>query len=90
MAATQRAHVMVLLGLVTALMALSLLFGCDSPVSRTATETLSSAVPQLVRQPDGQEWMVIDLSQIAGLSIGKSPGSSPARNTRGGWSGDLR
>lgn len=53
-------------------MALRLLFGCNNPVSRAATETSSSAVPQLVRQPDGQEWMVIDLSQIAGLSIGKA------------------
>ena len=50
---------------------LSLLFGCDSPVSRVATETSSPALPQLIRQPGGQEWMVIDLSQIAGLSISR-------------------
>jgi Cu(I)/Ag(I) efflux system membrane fusion protein len=50
---------------------LSLLFGCDSPVSRAATETSSPALPQLIRQPGGQEWMVIDLSQIAGLSISR-------------------
>jgi Cu(I)/Ag(I) efflux system membrane fusion protein len=51
---------------------LSLLFGCENPVSRAATETSSSAVPQLVHQPDGQEWMVIDLSQIAGLAISRA------------------
>jgi membrane fusion protein, copper/silver efflux system len=50
---------------------LSLLFGCDSPVSRAATETSSPALPELIRQPGGQEWMVIDLSQIAGLSISR-------------------
>ena len=51
---------------------LNLLFGCDSPTSsRTAGETPSSDNPQLVHQPGGQEWMVVDLSQIAGLSIGR-------------------
>ena len=55
---------------------LSLLFGCDSStVSRAATEvsiiTPSSDIPPLVNQGGHQEWMMIDLSQIEGLSIGR-------------------
>jgi membrane fusion protein, copper/silver efflux system len=50
---------------------LSMLCGCDSPVSRAAAEAPSSAaVPLLVHQPSGQESMTVDLSQIEGLSIG--------------------
>jgi membrane fusion protein, copper/silver efflux system len=50
---------------------LSMLCGCDSPVSRAAAEASSSAaVPQLVHQPNGQEWMTVNLSQIEGLSTG--------------------
>ena len=54
---------------------LSLLFGCDSStVSRAAAEVPSSApssgIPQLVTQGGHQEWMVINLSQIEGLSVG--------------------
>jgi Cu(I)/Ag(I) efflux system membrane fusion protein len=48
-----------------------MLCGCDSPVSRAAAEAPSSAaVPQLVHQPSGQEWMTVNLSQIEGLSTG--------------------
>src|SRR5271166_550697 len=51
---------------------LSLPSGCDSPAaSRAAAETESYDMPQLIHQPGGQEWMVIKLSQIAGLSIGR-------------------
>jgi Cu(I)/Ag(I) efflux system membrane fusion protein len=50
---------------------LSMLCGCDSPVSRAAAEGPSSAaVPQLAHQPSGQEWMTVNLSQIEGLSTG--------------------
>jgi membrane fusion protein, copper/silver efflux system len=50
---------------------LSMLCGCDSPVSRAAAEAPSSAAaPQLVHQPSGQEWMTVNLSQIEGLSTG--------------------
>ena len=53
---------------------LNLLGGCDSStVRRAAVETPSAApsshMPQLVSQ-GGQEWLVVDLSQIEGLSIG--------------------
>ena len=49
---------------------LLMLVGCDSPkASRAATETPPSGVPQLFRQGGG-EWMVVDLSQIEGLSVG--------------------
>jgi membrane fusion protein, copper/silver efflux system len=51
---------------------LNLLCGCDNPTaSRAAAETPSSDMPQLIHQPGGQEWMMIKLSQIAGLSINK-------------------
>lgn len=50
---------------------LSLLFGCDSStVSRAAAEASSSNIPQVVNQGGHQEWMVINLSQIEGLSVG--------------------
>ena len=49
---------------------LLMFLGCDSPTaSRAATETPPSGVPQLFRQGGG-EWMVVDLSQIEGLSVG--------------------
>jgi len=49
---------------------LLMLVGCDSPTaSRAATETPPSGVPQLFHQGGG-EWMVVDLSQIEGLSVG--------------------
>jgi len=49
---------------------LLMLVGCDCPkASRAATETPPSGVPQLFRQGGG-EWMVVDLSQIEGLSVG--------------------
>jgi membrane fusion protein, copper/silver efflux system len=50
---------------------LSLLVGCDSStVSRAAAEAPSSNIPQLVNQGGHREWMVINLSQIEGLSVG--------------------
>src|ERR1700691_5803819 len=50
---------------------LSLLVGCDSStVSRAAAEAPSSNIPQLVTQGGDREWMVINLSQIEGLSVG--------------------
>jgi Cu(I)/Ag(I) efflux system membrane fusion protein len=62
------------LSLLAPALLLSLIFGCDSStVSRAATESPSPApssdIPLLVNQ-GGQELMTIDLSQIAGLSIG--------------------
>src|SRR6516225_6524254 len=49
---------------------LLMLVGCDGPkASRAATETPPSGVPQLFRQGGG-EWIVVDLSQIEGLSVG--------------------
>jgi len=60
------------LSLLAPALLLSLLFGCESPVRRAAADTSSPALPQLVHQPGGQEWMVIDLSQIAGLSISRA------------------
>ena len=62
------------LSLLALALLLSLIFGCDSStVSRAATESPSAApssdIPLLVNQ-GGQELMRIDLSQIAGLSIG--------------------
>ena len=51
---------------------LSLLFGCDSsPLGRAHAEAPSSNIPQLANQGGHQEWMVIDLSQIEGLSVGR-------------------
>ncbi len=57
-------------GLLPPVLLLTMLAGCDSPtVSRAATEAPSSGMPQLVHQ-GGQEAMTVDLSRIAGLSIG--------------------
>jgi membrane fusion protein, copper/silver efflux system len=50
---------------------LNLLLGCDSPTARrAAADTPSADMPPLLHPPGGQEWLVVDLSQIAGLSIG--------------------
>src|SRR5215469_9587073 len=50
---------------------LNLLYGCDSSrVSRPASDTPSSDTPLLISQGGGRELMRVNLSQIAGLSIG--------------------
>jgi len=70
MSATKKPYVSALLGLVIAWLALSLLSGCDGPApSPAATGSPPSELPTLVHQPGGQEWMTVDLSQIADLSI---------------------
>ncbi len=63
MAATKRAHVRVLSGLVTAWLALSVLSGCDSPASPAAIGSSPSELPTLVHQADGRELMVINISE---------------------------
>jgi membrane fusion protein, copper/silver efflux system len=70
-AATKRAYVRTLLGLLMASLALSVLAGCDSPVSSpTASGSPQSELPTLVHQVDGRELMVIANPQAQEGSIG--------------------
>jgi Cu(I)/Ag(I) efflux system membrane fusion protein len=59
----------VLSRLLTLLLALGPISGCDNPAGRAATDAPLSTVPRLIHQPGRPESMLIDLSQIAGLSI---------------------
>lgn len=57
--------------LLAVIFALGVLSGCDShPVTGAAAEPPPSDLPQLVQQHGAPEQMVVNLSQIAGLSIG--------------------
>ena len=70
MAATKRAHVMALSGLITAWLALSVLSGCDSPAPSHAETKSAPEIPMLVHQADGHELMVIANPQAEEGSIG--------------------
>ncbi len=70
MAATDRVHVTTLLGLITALLALSVLSGCGSPAPGDAEIKSAPEIATLVHQADGVELMVIANPQAEEGSIG--------------------
>jgi len=70
MTVTKRAPVGINSGLLMALLALSLLAGCNSPVSSPAASgSQPSELPALVHRLDGRELMVTNISQAGEASI---------------------